>query len=203
MAFAVSVSRAFIPSSARRFLDPHSGWARGLPLPLTGLGGQIQIDAVNDDPMTQLERSHRRLEEACDALAVAEAARDLATVSDVCSFFARQVRRHEEDEEGSLFPRLEAAGPSDDVRATLARLSAEHREHEALHRRLEDALAGRVEGDVWAEIARVADLIVRAYRTHIEEEEKVLFPAARALLGPDDLTAMRSEMDARRGRPRG
>lgn len=172
------------------------------PLPLTHPKGQIQIDAVNDDPITQLERSHRRLEEACDALAVAEAARDIETVSDVCSFFGRQVRRHEEDEEGSLFPRLAAAGPSDEVRATLERLSAEHREHEALHRRLEDALAGRVEGDAWTEIARIADLVTRAYRSHIEDEEKVLFPAARALLGADDLAAIRSEMDARRGRSR-
>ena len=156
--------------------------------------------AVNDDPFLQLERSHRRLEEACDALGVASTTRDIETVSDVCSFFSRQVRRHEEDEERSLFPRLRAAGASADVVSILERLSAEHREHETLQRRLEDAVAGRVEGDVWPEIARVADLLARAYRTHIEEEEKALFPAARVLLGAGDLEAIRAEMNARRGR---
>ena len=157
---------------------------------------------MNDDPIHQLERSHRRLEEACDALAVASTAHDIETASDVCAFFARQGRRHEEDEESSLFPRLEAAGPSAEVRGLLERLSADHREHEALVRRLEDALAGRLEGDLWAEVARIADLVTRAYRAHIEQEEKVLFPAARALLGPDALAAMQGEMDARRGRSR-
>ena len=157
---------------------------------------------MNDDPIMQLERSHRRLEEACDALGVASSTHDIETVSDVCSFFSRQVRRHEEDEESSLFPRLRSAGPTADVLSILERLSAEHREHEALHRRLEDAVGGRVEGDVWPEIARVADLLTRAYRTHIEEEEKALFTAARALLRAADLDAIRAEMDARRGRSR-
>ncbi len=157
---------------------------------------------MKDGPLAQLERSHRRLEEACDALAVAATDRDIETASDVCSFFARQVRRHEEDEERSLFPRLEAAQPSAEVRAAMERLSAEHREHEALHRRLEDAVAGRFDGNVWTEIAKVADLVTRAYRAHIDEEEKVLFPAARSLLGPSDLEAMQDEMDARRGRSR-
>lgn len=157
---------------------------------------------MNDDPIGQLERSHRRLEEACDALVVASTSRDIETVGNVCSFFGRQVRRHEEDEESSLFPRLRAATQSAELRAVLERVSAEHREHEALHRQLEDAVAGRVEGDVWRVIERIADQITRAYRTHIEEEERTLFPAAREVLGAEDLASMRDEMDARRGRGR-
>jgi len=158
---------------------------------------------VNDDPIAQLERSHRRLEEACDALGRAVTERDIETASEVCSFFARQGRRHEEDEDASLFPRVEAADPTSELRAVLERLSAEHHEHERLHHRLEDALAGRVEGDIWAEIGQVADLVTRAYRTHIEEEERSLFPAARKMLGAEDFDAMRREMEARRGRSRG
>jgi hemerythrin-like domain-containing protein len=171
-----------------------------LAAPLTGRPARTQIDAVNDDPIGQLERSHRRLEQACDALVVASTSRDIETVSDVCSFFARQVRRHEEDEERTLFPRLRAAKPSSDLELILARLAAEHREHEELHRRLEDAVAGRVDGDVWAEIEKVADEIMRAYRKHIEVEETSLFPAARGVLGPEELASVRQEMDARRGR---
>ena len=126
--------------------------------------------------------------------------RDIETAGDVCAFFARQVRRHEEDEERSLFPRLEGPGANAALRAVLERLSREHREHEALHARLEDAVAGRFEGDVWAELAAIADLLTRAYRAHIEEEETHLFPAARALLTSDALEAMSAEMAARRGR---
>lgn len=170
--------------------------------PLTDRSARSQIDAVNDDPIAQLERSHRRLEEACDALVQASCSRNIETVSDVCAFFSRQVRRHEEDEEASLFPRLRAAKKTPELEALLERLATEHREHEALHRRLEEAVAGRVEGDVWTEIASVADLIMLAYRRHIEEEERSLFPATRALLGPEELAAMQGEMDARRGRGR-
>lgn len=157
---------------------------------------------MNDDPISQLERSHRRLEQACDALARAAEEQDIEMASDVCSFFERQVRRHEEDEECSLFARLEAAGPPSELRTILQRLSAEHREHEVVHRQLEEAIAGRIEGDVWTEIRTIGDLLRRAYRTHIEEEEKAVFPAARSLLGPDDLEAIQREMNARRGRPR-
>ena len=71
------------------------------------------------DPLAQLERSHRRLEEACDALTMAARDRDIETAGDVCAFFARQVRRHEEDEEQSLFPRLANAA----LQAVLERLS--------------------------------------------------------------------------------
>ena len=171
--------------------------------PLTAPAAPTQLDAVNDDPIAQLERSHRRLEEACDALAVAATSRDIETVSDVCSFFARQVRRHEEDEETSLFPRLLAGEARAEITKILARHSSEHREHEALQRRLEDAVAGRTDGDVWTEIERVADAITRAYRSHIDAEEQELFPAARAALGRDELASIQQEMDARRGRNRG
>jgi hemerythrin-like domain-containing protein len=173
---------------------------RRLTALLTGRAARTQIDAVNDDPIGQLERSHRRLEEACDALVVASTSRDIETVSDVCAFFARQVRRHEEDEERTLFPHLRAVEPGSDLARIPERLAAEHREHEELHRRLEDAVAGRVDGDVWTTIQKVADEIMRAYRGHIEEEERALFPAARRLLGAERLASIRQEMGARRGR---
>lgn len=149
-------------------------------------------------PFEQLERCHRRLEEACDALTRAANSRDIETASDVCGFFARQIRRHEEDEEKSLFPRLASAG--EDLRGILTRLEAEHREHETLQARLEEAVAGRFQGDLWKELEAVADLLARAYRAHIELEESALFPAARTLLTADDLDAMSREMDERRGR---
>jgi hemerythrin-like domain-containing protein len=156
------------------------------------------------DPLAQLERSHRRLEEACDALTKAAAHHDMETVGDVAAFFARQGRRHEEDEEQSLFPRLEAAarksGADENVLALLTRLRDQHRAHEALHARLEEAAAGRTSDvtDLWSQIAGLADALTHAYREHLENEETTLFPAARRLLTAGELDAMLEEMRARR-----
>jgi hemerythrin-like domain-containing protein len=151
------------------------------------------------DPFAQLERSHRRLEEACEALTTAARDRDIETIADVCAFLARQVRRHEEDEDSSLFPRLE--GKKAELDEVIALLAREHREHAALHERLERALSGRSDdGDLWADVAAIAGALTQAYRAHIEREERVLFPAAQELLSEDARRAVMSEMDARRGR---
>lgn len=152
-------------------------------------------DTQDKDPFEQLERCHRRLEDACDALLVACDAQDLATVSDVRNFLGRQIVRHEADEEQSLFPRLRGSEKSsDDARALLERLAAEHRAHEALTARLDAALAN----EEWPALTAVADEIVRAYRDHIEMEERSLFPMARAALSDVDVKAIAEEMRAAR-----
>jgi len=164
------------------------------------------------DPFTQLGRSHRRLEERLDELVQASAAalsaETLATARevarDVAGFFARAVQRHEEDEESSLFPRLRAHS---ELAPLLDKLAREHREHQALHGRLDDALSAlgaagdshAAGGEAMRELADVTDALVRAYRTHIEEEERVLFPAARAALDDAAIAAIGAEMEARRG----
>lgn len=146
-------------------------------------------------PFEQLTRSHRRLEEALAALA--DAARgerlDEATARDVADFLARQVKRHEADEEQSLFPRL---ATNADLAPILEQLRAEHAAHVALHERLDRALA---EADL-LEIRRLAAALEDAYRTHIDVEEAVVFPAARRTLNEQDLAAIVDEMQARRGR---
>lgn len=151
-----------------------------------------------NDPFEQLTRSHRRLEEALSALS--EAARgdrlDEATARDVADFLSRQVRRHEADEEESLFPRLE---PIEELTAIIGQLRAEHAAHEALHERLERALSA----SELNEVRRVAAALEDAYRTHIDVEEAVLFPTARRALKEGDLAAIVDEMQARRGRSGG
>jgi hemerythrin-like domain-containing protein len=161
---------------------------------------------VREDPFEQLERSHRRLEERLDDLAMATSGEtvDLDAVREVAAFFARAVRRHEDDEERSLFPRLRGRP---ELVPILERLSREHREHEALHTKL-DALAqipvteasARPAAELRAEVEAVGDALTRAYRAHIEEEERHLFPAARAALDATAQAEMVAEMQARRGR---
>ena len=157
------------------------------------------------DPFEQLERSHRRLEERLEDLtAIAREARnaaaDVDAIRDVAGFFARAVRRHEEDEEGSLFPRLRERA---ELGPLLDRLATEHREHLALHAKL-DGLVEKLhrrpdDAPAIAELGVVAEALVDAYRAHVSDEESTLFPAARVALDEAQLDAIAREMQERRG----
>jgi hemerythrin-like domain-containing protein len=157
------------------------------------------------DPFEQLERSHRRLEERLEDLRWAAreargAAADVDALRDVAAFFARAVRRHEDDEESSLFPRLHGNA---EVAPLLERLAAEHREHVALHARLDAIIPilDRTPDDAAAiaDLGEVAEALVSAYRSHVDAEERTLFPAARAALDATALAEIAREMQARRG----
>ncbi len=157
------------------------------------------------DPFEQLERSHRRLEERLEDLsAIAReahgASADVDAIKDVAAFFARAVRRHEDDEESSLFPRLRgdsALGP------LLDRLASEHREHLVLHERLDAVILtlDRTADDAAAiaELGVIANALASAYQAHVAAEEGTLFPAARALIDEPAREAMSREMQERRG----
>ena len=160
------------------------------------------------DPFEQLERSHRRLEERLEDLAwtareARGAAADVDAIRDVAAFFARAVRRHEEDEESSLFPRLRTVNHDPPLAPLLARITDEHREHVALHAQL-DAIIARLDAkpdDAAAigELASVSDALTAAYRSHVAAEEETLFPAARAALDATTLATIAREMQERRG----
>jgi hemerythrin-like domain-containing protein len=149
------------------------------------------------DPFDRLLRSHRRLEERLRDLPLAAQDLDgprrdeaLAYVLETVAWMERAVKRHEDDEEKSLFPRL--AGRAE-VEALIARLSEEHRTHERLQEELR--LAAPDDPDRARVLVRE---LQAAYATHIKEEETLLFPAARALLPPEVLAQIGAEMEARR-----
>jgi hemerythrin-like domain-containing protein len=150
---------------------------------------------MQDDPFEQLLRSHRRLEERLAdmtrAAADLEAPKAVEFLRDSLAWMDRAVRRHEDDEEQSLFPRLSGRP---ELAACIATLTAEHRTQERLQRELAAAIPDR---------ARCVDLVGQlnqAYTRHIREEEDHLFPAARAFVDGDDRHALAKEMAARRGR---
>lgn len=153
------------------------------------------------DPLVQLERCHRRIEEACKALVTAAREHDIELASDALGFLERQGKRHEGDEESSVFPRLaaHAAAPAA-VKAAIGELHDEHRHHAALHVRLAEIVAGRIDGDPWAALDAVARELGSAYASHIAKEESVLFPAVRTVLTDEDRAAISAEMESRRGR---
>lgn len=159
-------------------------------------------DPQRPDPFEQLTRSHRRLEERLADLSETARAEvlDEVAVRDVSEFLARQVQRHEEDEEKSLFPRLATLPELADV---IAQIAKEHLAHHALHERLERIVRAfdfaKPTAEHRAELTTIADALEDAYRTHIDLEEAVVFPAARRTLGPRDLEAIGEEMQARRG----
>ena len=143
------------------------------------------------DPFEMLERCHRRLEETLERLRTPSR----QALDEALAFVDRAVKRHEDDEEQSLFPRLSRVPQ---LAGLLDRLTIQHRDQTALVEELRALLAAARPDE-----ARLRDVVERldaAYRQHINIEERELFPAAKAALDADDLGGMAAEMDARRGR---
>ena len=143
------------------------------------------------DPFEMLERCHRRLEETLDRLRTPSR----QELDEALAFVDRAVKRHEDHEEQSLFPRLSRVPQ---LAGLLDRLTIQHRDQTALVEELRAQL-----GAAKPDEARLRDVVERldaAYRQHINIEERELFPAAKAALDADDLGGMASEMEARRGR---
>jgi hemerythrin-like domain-containing protein len=136
------------------------------------------------DPFEMLERCHRRLEEELQAV-VMEPARDVA--ERVLEFLDRTIKRHELDEEESLFPRLPAS-----LAPLLADLTAAHRHHDELIQHLREARDEKA-----TQITALA--LQAAYARHISLEERSLFPAAKAALDAPTLATIATEMQHRRG----
>ncbi len=143
------------------------------------------------DPFEMLERCHRRLEETLDRLRTPTR----QALDEALAFIDRALRRHEDDEERSLFPRL-ARVPQ--LAGLLDRLTVQHRDQAALVEELRTELSAATPDE-----RKLRDVVARldaAYREHIVVEERELFPAAKAALDADDLGGMASEMESRRGR---
>jgi hemerythrin-like domain-containing protein len=137
------------------------------------------------DPFEMLLRCHRRLEEELQAVVIGPT-RAQAEVA--LGFIDRSLRRHEDDEEQSLFPRLQAP----ELKPLLSALHEQHRQQAALVERLR----GAVEPEA---IAAAATALQAAYDRHILAEEQELFPAAQRALDAEAVAALAAEMQARRG----
>ncbi|MCU1283323.1 MAG: hypothetical protein JWM53_6869 [bacterium] len=143
------------------------------------------------DPFEMLERCHRRLEETLEMLRTPSR----QTLDEALEFIDRAVKRHEDDEEQSLFPRLSRVPQ---LAGVLDRLTVQHRDQTALV----DELRAVMDAPQLDE-RQVRDVVARldaAYRAHIAIEERELFPAAKSAFDADDLGGMAAEMEARRGR---
>ena len=116
-------------------------------------------------------------------------------------YFDEAAPRHHRDEELHVFPPLLAEGDPDTVTVVI-RLQQDHLQMESRWAQGGALLLALTEG----RLARftpadnaVLDAFAALYGGHIEAEEKIAYPRARALLDAQALQAMSLDMMQRRG----
>jgi hemerythrin-like domain-containing protein len=123
---------------------------------------------------------------------------------DVVRYFDLAAPHHHEDEERHVFPAL-MAGADAAVKALVLRLIQDHRQMELAWQGARAVLMTLIEhGEqpfkdltMWQKVA--LNDFARLYRQHLDDEDKVAYPAAKALLTPAALAAMSHDMMERRG----
>ena len=162
-----------------------------------------------DDPFGMMEACHERLgrmlslatrlREHLAQHGADEQARQAAR--DVMRYFDQAAPQHHRDEELHVFPRL-AAVEDGDTKALVERLRGEHEAMEGNWPAARAVLQSIADGAL-ASLSpqdRIAlDAFLGPQSAHAEAEERVAYPAARMLLGEQDIALMGAEMRARRG----
>ena len=168
-----------------------------------------------DEPLGLLTDCHRRIEKFLELLQrIAREyddkpldAQAVDAVRTAKRYFAHAAPKHTADEEESLFPRLRAAAQTQGKECTaIARLEGEHEQADRLHAQVDGLLEawlrdGSLPAERSTELGSILATLRELYREHIHVEEAEVFPLAGSLLSPSDLSAVGSEMRARRGLP--
>lgn len=164
------------------------------------------------DPTGLMSDCHRRIEMFLNALRAVgnfdgrQLAEDERRALDTAlRYFREAAPKHNADEEESLFPRLRSV-PHPEVRSALedlARLEEEHRWAAPLHAEIDRLgqqwlLEGRLASDRARAFQSAVDKLESMYRTHIEFEDRVLFPLASRVLSPAQSAEIAQEMAKRR-----
>lgn len=120
-------------------------------------------------------------------------------------YFAKAGPKHTADEKESLFPRLWAAAATQgkDCNA-IARLEGDHEQADQHHAQVDGLLEpwlrdGALSPEQFTLLVSILAALREWYREHLHIEEAEVFPLAGSLLSPTDLSAVGSEMRARRG----
>lgn len=162
-----------------------------------------------EQPFEMLAACHERVQRSLDLLRrllayIDDRGHDASTRSaaaDVLRYFDIAAPLHHEDEEQHVFPPLLAHCDAR-VRAAVRTLQREHREMAAawaaarpfLLAWTDSAAGGPVSAAARATLAHFAGL----YAGHIEAEERLVYPAARAGMDDGQLALMGRAMQARR-----
>ena len=163
-----------------------------------------------DNPLGMLTDCHHRIEHFLHILSTIAAQatgrpldqEESAAVAAALHYFNEGGRRHNADEEHSLFPRLRAAQPSPPL-ADLAHLEDDHRRTEQLHQQIESLYRRWIVSAAFSTadqrnlLAATANL-QRIYTDHIRFEEFTVFPRAARILDRAAIAAIGSEFQTRR-----
>jgi hemerythrin-like domain-containing protein len=164
-------------------------------------------DSGFDDPLGMLKDCHRRIEHFLGILCiVAEwgqgrklTEEEVAAVNAALNYFRVGGKRHTDDEEESLFPRLLEAGGF----AELERLEHDHVEASDLHAEVETLFQSWISAGFLSEIEsrriQSASRCLRdLYQAHIQVEDTIVFPKAAQVLDHSAIEAIGQEFRARR-----
>lgn len=145
-----------------------------------------------DEPIQDFSQCHvgilnklQMLGELPALLEPATRAREIA--GRALEFFRDAIFEHHLDEERELFPAVLASAAKGDerdlVQLMVQRLTHEHRELEALWKRLEPGLKKVAKGQLSdVGVAMIQQLVTR-YRAHAEFEEREFLPLSQTILG--------------------
>lgn len=186
--------------------------ATSIPLSQISMPGHRAPGAGFEAPFEMLDACHERVERMLNLLArlqqrllvhgwddsVAQAAHD------VMRYFDLAAPQHHEDEERHVFPPLLAGG--DPVLVGMVnKLQADHREMERSWGAVRKVLASLTEPPPagWTRItpaqAEVLGHFTGLYRHHLDDEDGLIYPAARKQLSDAALRTMSADMMRRRG----
>lgn len=175
--------------------------------------GQVDPAAGFEAPFEMLTACHERVErmlrliirlqEHLQKNGLDEQVRQAAR--DVMRYFDLAAPLHHEDEERHVFPPL-MYGADAAVKALVLRLIQDHRQMEVAWKRARSVLMALAEHEdqpafegltVWQKVS--LNDFARLYRQHLDDEERVAYPAALTMLSPEAVIAMSKDMMARRG----
>ena len=150
------------------------------------------IDEPSDAPLLNFSNCHAgiisHLKSFGELPALLEpAARARKIADETLHFFRDAVYEHHSEEEKELFPAVLASATKGDehdlVQLMVQRLTQEHRELEALWKRLESGLKKAAKGHAAdLDVAAVQQLVAQ-YRAHAAFEEREFLPLSQQILG--------------------
>lgn len=149
-------------------------------------------DAAAPAPIQDFSQCHAGIVKRLHLLAelpalLAPAERASQIAEHAVSFFREAIFEHHLDEERELFPQVLAhaqkGAEHDQVKAMVSRLTDEHRELEALWKRIEAGLKKVAKGRFDEVNPQELQRLVTQYLAHAEFEEKEFLPLSATILG--------------------
>ena len=148
--------------------------------------------AVHSAPIQDFSQCHVGILKKLDMLGelpalLAPAARAREVAENALEFFREAIFEHHLDEERELFPAVltstEEGAEQAHVRAMVKRLTDEHRDLEALWKRLESGLKKVAKGQTSDINVAEVQRLVSQYRAHAQYEETEFLPLSQTILG--------------------